>query len=85
MQAVHQGGRNNEEDGIGAAFKDSITEPGGWRMRLYAYGECLPYADNRVTLNHAKKDKWGRPLVVINCEFKENEKLMHEEMGESGW
>jgi choline dehydrogenase-like flavoprotein len=74
-------GRFRQDEGIGADFKDLLTEPGGWRMGLFAYGECLPYADNRVTLNHDKKDKWGRPVVVVDCEFKDNEKLMHEEMG----
>jgi choline dehydrogenase-like flavoprotein len=74
-------GRFRQDEGIGANFKESLTEPGGWRMGLFAYGECLPYADNRVTLNHDKKDKWGRPVVVVDCEFKDNEKLMHEEMG----
>ena len=50
-------------------------------MGLYAFGECLPYVDNRITLNHDKKDKWGRPLVAIDCAFRENEKAMHEDLG----
>jgi len=45
-----------------AALKEAMTEPGGWRMGLYAYGECLPYVDNRITLNHDKKDKCGQPI-----------------------
>ena len=67
-------------EGIGAGLKESMTEPGGWEMSLYAFGECLPYADNRITLNHDKKDKWGRPLIAVDCEFKENEKIMHKDM-----
>jgi choline dehydrogenase-like flavoprotein len=66
--------------GIGAGFKESLTEPGGWELGLYAFGECLPYADNRITLDPNKKDKWGRPLINVDCEFKENEKLMHADM-----
>ena len=73
-------GRIQPETGIGAAFKDAMTEPGGWQMGLYAFGECLPYADNRITLHHDKKDKWGRPIIAINCEFKDNEKAMHGDM-----
>ena len=65
---------------IGAALKEVLTEPGEWQMGLYAFGECLPYADNRVSLNNNKKDKWGRPLIVVDCEFKENEKAMHNDM-----
>jgi choline dehydrogenase-like flavoprotein len=73
-------GRVQPETGIGAAFKEAMTEPGGWQMGLYAFGECLPYEDNRITLNHDKKDKWGRPIIAINCEFKDNEKAMHIDM-----
>ena len=74
-------GQQQSDDFIGAKLKEAMTEPGGWRMGLYAFGECLPYADNRITLNHEKKDKWGRPVITINCEFKQNEKAMHEDMG----
>jgi choline dehydrogenase-like flavoprotein len=49
-------------------------------MNIYGYGECLPYADNRITLDTNKKDGWGRPLVAIDCEFKENEKAMRGDM-----
>ena len=66
---------------IGSALKEAMSEPGAWQVRLFGFGECLPYADNRITLNRDKKDKWGRPLVAINCTFKENELLMNKEMG----
>ena len=76
--SAHRG--RQQAEGIGAALKEAMTEPGGWQMGLYAFGECLPYADNRITLNHDKKDKWGRPLIAVDCEFKENEKMMHKDM-----
>jgi choline dehydrogenase-like flavoprotein len=60
-----------------------MSEPGEWRMSMYGFGECLPYPDNRITLNHDKKDKWGRPIINISCDFRENEKAMHEDMGET--
>ena len=69
-------------DGIGAGLKEAATEPGGWQINMYAFGECLPYPENRITLNNDRKDKWGRPLIHIDCEFKENEKAMHKDMGE---
>ena len=76
-----QRGQQQSDIGIGAALKETMAEPGGWRMSLYGFGECLPYTDNRITLNHDKKDKWGRPVIAINCEFKTNEKAMHKDMG----
>jgi len=74
-------GRRDDDSEIGHALKEAMSEPGGWEIGLYAFGECLPYPDNRITLNHNKQDKWGRPIVSIQCEFKENEKAMHEDMG----
>ena len=44
----------------------------------------LPYADNRITLDHNKKDPLGRPMIAIDCEFKDNEKAMHEDMVSTG-
>ena len=73
-------GQQQSDNSIGAPLKETMTEPGGWRIGLYSFGECLPYADNRITLNHDKKDTWGRPVIAINCEFKDNEKAMHEDM-----
>jgi choline dehydrogenase-like flavoprotein len=77
-------GRHHEDALIGAPLKDIMTEPRGWTMGLYAFGECLPYQDNRVTLNHNKKDKWGRPVLEMDCAFRENEKAMHQDMINSG-
>jgi choline dehydrogenase-like flavoprotein len=69
--------------GIGAPLKAAMTEPGPWRMGLYAFGECLPYQDNRVTLHASQKDAFGRPQLVMDCSFRDNEKAMHANMGVS--
>jgi choline dehydrogenase-like flavoprotein len=89
LRGYHFGGgayrsRQQGNASIGVELKQVLTEPGPWQMSLYAFGECLPYADNRVTLNRDKKDQWGRPLVAVDCEFKENEKAMHEDVKASG-
>ena len=77
-------GRKQSNTPIGTELKEAITEPGQWRMGLYSFGECLPYADNRITLDHNKKDQWGRPLITIDCEFKENEKIMFNDIRNTG-
>ncbi|MES2373990.1 MAG: GMC family oxidoreductase [Bacteroidota bacterium] len=69
---------------IGADFKEALTEPGPWKIRVYGYGECLPYQDNRITLNTQKKDPWGLSMITIDCTFRENEKKMHDDMVASG-
>jgi choline dehydrogenase-like flavoprotein len=73
-----------QDAALGAELKEILTEPGGWKMGMWSFGECLPYPENRVTLNNDKKDKWGRPLIAIDCEFKENEKAMHADMAVAG-
>lgn len=83
----YQGGAGRRgwsgQDGllIGEELKNSATIPGPWGMSFGGFGECLPYESNRVTINHDKKDKWGRPVLDTNCEYKENEKAMHKDMG----
>jgi len=72
--------RQQADAAIGEALKEALTMPGPWQMNMYGFGECLPYADNRVTLDTNKKDDWGRPIITIDCEFKENERTMHEDM-----
>ncbi|MBO9566544.1 MAG: GMC family oxidoreductase [Niastella sp.] len=73
-------GRVNSHDGIGAELKESLLEPGQWSMSMGSWGEHLPYYDNKVTLNKDKKDKWGLPTLDIDCEFKDNEMKMREDM-----
>jgi len=68
------------ELGIGGAFKDRAAEPGAWQIGATAFGEVLPYHDNQVTLDRTKRDKWGLPVLAIDCETRENERLMREDM-----
>ena len=77
-------GRGESDATIGAELKEIMSEPGTWQMSLYAFGETLPYADNRVNLDHNKKDQWGRPVIAVDCEFRENEKAMHEDIKVTG-
>ena len=77
-------GRGNGSNGIGVELKESMSEAGKWRINLYAYGECLPYADNRITLNTSKQDIYGRPQLSIDCSFRENELAMHKDMRATG-
>lgn len=70
-------------DAIGAELKLQVQKPGGWGISFTGFGECLPYHDNRVTLNADKKDKFGRSTLNMNCDFRENEKAMQQDMAQS--
>ncbi|RED50249.1 GMC oxidoreductase [Seonamhaeicola aphaedonensis] len=71
-----------KELGYGAEFKEEILKPGSWRMHLGGFGECLPYHDNKMTLNYNKLDQWGLPTVTFNAEWKENELNMRKDIVE---
>ena len=66
--------------GIGAERKAALGQPGPWQIRLGGFGETLPYADNRATLNHAVKDKYGLPTLTLDASIRENEKAMRKDM-----
>jgi len=68
------------ELGVGGAFKDSLTEPGGWGVGATAFGEMLPAHSNQVSLDQTKKDKWGLPVLKIDCGIGENERMMRKDM-----
>lgn len=69
--------------GFGKMFKEQFTTPGPWSVWLGGWGECLPYSENRITLDQDKKDQWGMPLVKIDFTFKENEQKMMADIGQS--
>lgn len=68
---------------IGAELKTAVQKPGAWGISLLGYGECLPYTDNRLTLNKDQKDKFGRYTLNVDCDFRENELAMQKDMAES--
>jgi choline dehydrogenase-like flavoprotein len=72
--------RNVAELGIGEELKNLLSEPGQWTMGITAFGETLPYHENKVTLDKNKKDKWGLPVLAIDAEIKDNEKKMRKDM-----
>lgn len=72
--------REIAELGIGADLKQALREPGPWTIGMTGFGEILPYHDNRITLDRSVKDKWGLPVLAMDCEIKENEIKMRADM-----
>lgn len=62
--------------GIGAQFKHSLSRPGAWGVGLPVFAECLPYADNKVSLHETQTDRFGIPQLMIRLTYRENELLM---------
>ncbi|MEZ4966490.1 MAG: GMC family oxidoreductase [Saprospiraceae bacterium] len=87
----YQGGAGREgwsreiaELSVGAQFKEAICEPGQWTIGIGGFGEMLPYYDNKVSIDKTKKDKWGQYVLAIDCELKENENKMRQDMMNDG-
>jgi choline dehydrogenase-like flavoprotein len=79
--------RGVDAPGLGAGFKDGLSEPGPWMMALTAMGEMLPYEDNHISLDPDRRDAWGMPLVRFHVTWHENEDAMSrdavEQVGET--
>ena len=83
----YQGGANRgrglevAEFTIGADLKAALSEPSDdWSINITAFGEMLPYHDNKITLSKTRKDKWGLPVLDFDVEIKENELKMRKDM-----
>lgn len=68
------------EMGFGKEMKEDLEQPGGWTMGITAFGEMLPYRDNRITLNQEVKDIHGLPTLTMDVTIRENEKNMRKDM-----
>lgn len=54
-----------KELNYGKEFKEELSKPGPWRIGMTGFGECLPYHDNKMSLDFDKKDQWGLPTVTF--------------------
>jgi choline dehydrogenase-like flavoprotein len=71
-------GRNRTEEinGIGADWKDSLSEPGPWRAGMYMQGETIPKESNHVRLSKDLKDPWGIPQLITSVGYDDNDDRM---------
>jgi choline dehydrogenase-like flavoprotein len=65
--------------GFGKSMKEGMRNYGPWRFNMGAFGECLPYEDNRVSLHPDKVDRFGVPLMRFDVTFRENEIRMMDD------
>ncbi|MBW5343207.1 GMC family oxidoreductase, partial [Escherichia coli] len=70
------------EMAVGGEWKDALCEPGNWTAGFTAFGEILPYHENRIFLDKEVKDKWGLPVLAMDMELRDNELKMRKDMAE---
>jgi choline dehydrogenase-like flavoprotein len=63
-------------DGLGADYKQMLTQAGDWGLSFYMQGETLPLRENQVSLHPTKTDKWGIPQLHFNVRWSDNETAM---------
>jgi glucoside 3-dehydrogenase (cytochrome c) catalytic subunit len=73
-------GRGAGEAGIGVELKKRLHDPGPWHVSMTGFGECIPRKENRAWLDPQQTDKWGIPLLRIDCSWGPNELAMREDM-----
>jgi choline dehydrogenase-like flavoprotein len=79
-QFVNVGPDSRERDFLrGYGFQIALC---GDVVRAGAFGEMLPRAENRVTLDRDLKDRWGIPAPVVDCVYGDNEQKMIRHMTE---
>ncbi|MEZ4702744.1 MAG: GMC family oxidoreductase [Rhodothermales bacterium] len=76
-------GRGNGIPGFGAELKKTLRDPGPWGWWLGGWGEALPREDNTVTLDPDQTDRWGMPLLRIDCTWGPNELAMRKDIRSS--
>lgn len=77
-------GRGGQGEGLGAAFKDRLLEPGSWKVSMMMQGEVIPIYDNHVRLAENKKDKFGLPQLITSIGYTENDVAMMEDFLREG-
>lgn len=66
--------------GYGADFKKSVKQRFPALMSIHPYGEVLPQAYNRVTVDGTPNDQYGIPIAKISYRISDNERKMINEM-----
>ncbi len=70
----------NNLPGFGKTFKESVKQRYPALVAMHPYGEVLPRAENRVSVEGTPLDRYGVPIARIEYKIGENEHRMAKEM-----
>jgi len=77
--SASRAGVDSERQGIGAQYKDSLSEPGIWYVSMGMQGETIPVFENHVRLSPDKKDEWGIPQLITSVSYHDNDDKMADD------
>jgi choline dehydrogenase-like flavoprotein len=70
--------------GVGAEYKQAMTEAGGWSVYMSMQGEVIPTHDKQVRLSKDLKDPWGIPQLITSIGYDDNDEMMLKDFFEQG-
>jgi len=73
FSASRAAGASSLGDQVGAAYKDSLTELGPWKIHMMMQGETIPKEENQVRLSQDKRDQYDIPLLITDIGYDEND------------
>jgi choline dehydrogenase-like flavoprotein len=76
-------GGSDRIPGFGVALKREIKRRHPAWFEIHPYGEVLPYAHNRITVDASKPDRFGVPTIAIDYRIGENERRMTQHMADT--
>ncbi len=71
-------------EGVGAAYKDSLSILGPWKVSMMMQGETIPKAENHVRLSDTAVDDYGIPQLITAVGYQENDHRSLEDFLEQG-
>jgi choline dehydrogenase-like flavoprotein len=81
MWGAHPGSQHIP--GFGAELKKEIKRRHPAWFEIHPFGEVLPYAHNRITVDEGRPDRYGVPLLKIDYRIGENERKMADHMADT--
>lgn len=69
---------------LGAAYKDALSELGGWGITMMMQGETIPKETNHVRLSTKDKDQWGIPQLITSIGYDDNDERLLQDFLEQG-
>lgn len=54
---------------LGETWRKRVREEIPYYFAIEGQGECLPRAENRVALDHNRKDAWGIPVLHVEASY----------------
>src|SRR6185503_229445 len=69
---------------IGGAYKEAVSEPGGWGVYMMMQGETIPKETNLVYLEKDQKDAWGIPLLTVSVDYDDNDSKIVKDFLQQG-